>query len=163
MTIDLSIRSLGLVFVTWFLIASCGNTMTPTISMEGWRTIEKTPFSIKLPPSFQEVAVQGIDTSVYKFHDSDIVITIEYGLYAKVTNTAVTQSDYREETVSTGWRSGRLISYSSSDENGKQNNTVALAFENIGISSNSFLASVQFERESDREKVLNILGTIELK
>lgn len=160
----LRIRIFALTLVVSLTVASCGRTLTPTISTEGWSSFHKANFSIKLPRPFHEIETQGNDTSIYRFQGDSIEVTVEYGFYAKIGESLESQLDYREESIKLTGHPGKLISYSRSGENGeKLVDVVMVAVDEVGFSSNGLVATVQFSRESDRQTALSILGTIHLE
>lgn len=151
-----------LFLVLGFSVINCHESISSNVSTSDWKAVEKSHFSILLPTTFEEREVEGTDTNVYQFAAPNIILTIEFGLYASLPENLQNEANFERKKVSVNGQSGELISYSSLVQNNDSKRFLVLNFSNVSFSKNGLTAWVQYEHVADRGVALAILNSLRI-
>jgi hypothetical protein len=153
-----------LIFAVQFIQFGCEPKTASRISTEGWKTIEKPDFTISIPASMTEHKVQGSDTLVYKFEDSNISLDIEYGFQAFANVTRSGGRDFNETSVDINGRKAKLYSYSRTLEGQKEMVSV-LFFRNRSIDDSypNLVIWASYKTDDEKEIALSIFNSVKFK
>lgn len=115
-----------------------------------------------MPETFSEVQVAGTDTDVFQFQQTDVRLTVEFGIYADLPETIQNEADFQRELVRVNGQSGELISYKTPDSRGEMRKFIALNLKKVA-SSSSLTIWAQYENEPAKDIVLGIFSSIRLR
>lgn len=153
-----------------FLLAFSGGCKSHSLSnspIEGGKVIEKDEFSFIIPSSMIEKKIQGRDTALWLFEDSELSITVEFGAYANLPNYVKNNPNYEEDRVMVNGSFAKLISYLDTEEDVEPNKNIKsqlnLHFSNVNFSSENLLFRSQYKNEEEKKIILSIYNSIKIK
>lgn len=138
---------------------------------QGWKKIEIAVLTFYAPPNISQRNVQGTDTSVWEFHNSEINLRIEYGPFAS-TLPAIKKLNYREEKVDIDGVNANVVFFGLDDSNAYDFSNegfrqvagiIRLKPPSNGFDNNSMTIIASYSDSRDEETVKRIIGTIKFK
>lgn len=79
--------------------------------MTDWQTIDAGPFHFHLPPQYEEVEVQGIDSYVRKFEGDGDIVSFDYGWYSDPLEYYSRRAGFSECEEQIGGLEAKVIFY----------------------------------------------------
>ena len=89
-----------------------------------WQKIETEKFSFSIPPTMKNKNVQGIDSFIMEFGDSDLTLVIESGVYTPNAVSQLQKYEGRKEPITVDGENVELVSYDLNKPRGPSKKTV---------------------------------------
>lgn len=134
----------------------------PATDTAQWRVVDHGAFSMRIPPGYSAVRVQGIDSYVGKYtaDGGRAEIGFDYGMHADpLQPEPEAHADYRSCTEDIGGRSalivvGVILSSEYRDQHGRQ--LVAATWRNVGMSDGMIRGPVHLTIHADTRDVSRV-------
>lgn len=83
----------------------------PFVAPSDWKEIDLGPFLFYLPPDIKPKSIHGIDSEVWKYSNSAIQLTIDWGWYPGAFDGYRDQPEYKEEWVKVDGKTAHFGSF----------------------------------------------------